>query len=162
MNFKKGQGSTEYLVILAVVLIVALVAIALLGFFPGLATDAQKTQSDSYWQGVASPFRIVESKATSGTLSIILQNSNSQALTLTTINVGSGTNVTGLPVTFLGGEKKLIPFNVTISGLCNASSGNTRYDIAGSTISFIYDSNSLTGQKQGGDAAVKDLVGTCS
>jgi len=30
-----GQGATEYLVLLAVVLIVALVSVALLGFFPG-------------------------------------------------------------------------------------------------------------------------------
>ena len=40
-----GQGATEYLVLLAVVLIVALVSVALLGFFPGMASDAQATQS---------------------------------------------------------------------------------------------------------------------
>ncbi len=159
MDFKKGQGSTEYLVILAVVLIIALVAIAILGFFPGLATDAQKTQSDSYWQGVAFPFRIVESKASNGVLSVILQNANSQALTLNSMSV-EGSNVTpGLPVVFLGGEKKLTQFNVSISSVCNSS---TRYAIAGNTISFNYSSNALQNQVQGGDAAVKDLVGTCS
>ena len=54
-----GQGATEYLVLLAVVLIVALVSVALLGFFPGMASDAQATQSQMYWSS-ASPIAIVE------------------------------------------------------------------------------------------------------
>jgi len=58
----RAQGATEYLVLLAVVLIVALVSVALLGFFPGMASDAQITQSQAYWQG-ASPIAIVEAVA---------------------------------------------------------------------------------------------------
>jgi uncharacterized protein (UPF0333 family) len=54
-----GQGATEYLVLLAVVLIVALVSVALLGFFPGMASDAQATQSRTYWAS-AQPISIVE------------------------------------------------------------------------------------------------------
>ena len=54
-----GQGATEYLVLLAVVLIVALVSVALLGFFPGMASDAQVTQSKMYWQS-AQPISIIE------------------------------------------------------------------------------------------------------
>jgi len=59
-----GQGATEYLVLLAVVLIVALVSVALLGFFPGMASDAQVTQSKAYWQS-ASPVQITEMDARS-------------------------------------------------------------------------------------------------
>jgi len=58
----KAQGATEYLVLLAVVLIVALVSVALLGFFPGMASDAQLTQSQMYWRS-ASPVAITEAKA---------------------------------------------------------------------------------------------------
>jgi len=58
MNLR-AQGATEYLVLLAVVLIVALVSVALLGFFPGMASDAQVAQSQAYWQG-ASPIAITE------------------------------------------------------------------------------------------------------
>jgi len=58
----RGQGATEYLVLLAVVLIVALVSVALLGFFPGMASDAQITQSQAYWKG-ASPVAIIEMSA---------------------------------------------------------------------------------------------------
>ena len=59
----RAQGATEYLVLLAVVLIVALVSVALLGFFPGMASDAQLTQSQMYWSS-ASPIAIVETHAT--------------------------------------------------------------------------------------------------
>ena len=61
MKFR-AQGATEYLVLLAVVLIVALVSVALLGFFPGMASDAQITQSQMYWKS-ASPITIAESGA---------------------------------------------------------------------------------------------------
>lgn len=54
-----AQGATEYLVLLAVVLIVALVSVALLGFFPGMASDTQIAQSKSYWSS-ASPIAIIE------------------------------------------------------------------------------------------------------
>jgi len=54
-----GQGATEYLVLLAIVLVVALVSVALLGFFPGMASDTQEAQSRAYWSG-ASPISIVE------------------------------------------------------------------------------------------------------
>ena len=59
MHFFRAQGATEYLVLLAVVLIVALVSVALLGFFPGMASDAQVTQSETYWKS-AQPIAIVE------------------------------------------------------------------------------------------------------
>jgi len=58
-RYRRGQGATEYLVLLAVVLIVALVSVALLGFFPGMASDAQITQSKMYWSS-ASPISILE------------------------------------------------------------------------------------------------------
>ena len=57
-----GQGATEYLVLLAVVLIIALVSVALLGFFPGMAMDSKLAQSKMYWLG-ASPIAVVEMAA---------------------------------------------------------------------------------------------------
>jgi len=60
----RAQGATEYLVLLAVVLIVALVSVALLGFFPGTASDAQITQSQIYWKS-AQPISIIEGGALS-------------------------------------------------------------------------------------------------
>ncbi len=58
-DLMRAQGATEYLVLLAVVLIVALISVALLGFFPGMASDAQETQSKAYWASMQ-PIAITE------------------------------------------------------------------------------------------------------
>ncbi|MCX6771961.1 MAG: hypothetical protein NTX79_07970 [Candidatus Micrarchaeota archaeon] len=74
MGIFRGQGATEYLVLLAVVLIVALVSVALLGFFPGMAADARITQSQTYWRGQASPFAILDASVSNATSTLSMQN----------------------------------------------------------------------------------------
>lgn len=59
-----GQGATEYLVLLGVVLIIALASVALLGFFPGSAAEAREEESRLYWN-TAAPLAIVEWEAQS-------------------------------------------------------------------------------------------------
>ncbi len=94
-----GQGATEYLVLLAVVLIVALVSVALLGFFPGMASDAQLTQSKMYWSG-ASPIAITEiaSKYYTGDGNnypyLRMKNNGAYPITITGIIGGDGTKIT--------------------------------------------------------------------
>lgn len=81
----KGQGATEYLALLAAVLLIALVVLALLSFFPGLSSDAQATQSQAYWQGEASPFSIVDSNVMSdGGVVLVLQNKDASGTFLIT------------------------------------------------------------------------------
>jgi len=99
----RAQGATEYLVLLAVVLIVALVSVALLSFFPGMATDSQIAQSQIYWSS-ASPISIVESAAkirlgTSFTyIYMRVRNAGTYPIRLTKIigaDGGSGTTFAG-------------------------------------------------------------------
>src|SRR3989338_4214046 len=124
MGYMKGQGATEYLVLLAVVLIIALVSIALLGFFPGLASDARITQSNSYWRGEARPFAILEhSVTTDGAATLIVQNNEAQGpLILTNITVGSDYNdstaggLGTMGMTFAPGEQHTISLNSVIGG----------------------------------------------
>ena len=76
----KAQGATEYLVLLAVVLVIALVSIALLGFFPGMASDAQVAQSKAYWQS-ASPIGVVDGIGYTDA-NIYQENTNAIVITL--------------------------------------------------------------------------------
>lgn len=94
----RGQGATEYLVLLAVVLIIALVAIALLGFFPGTASDAQETESRIYWQS-ASPIAIIDNTlayyyasghGNTTTVYLRLRNVGTNPLTITKVLGGNG------------------------------------------------------------------------
>lgn len=147
----RGQGATEYLVLLAVVLIIALVSIALLGFFPGLASDAKITQSSSYWKS-ASPFAIIEHTAISsnGWVYLIVQNTQaSGTYTLTSLNVSNGTDI--VSVTFAPGEIKNISGIAVVGGALGSI-----YDF---NVSISYTTpNGLSGRQQG----AKDIVGKYS
>jgi len=75
MRLMHAQGATEYLVVLSVVLIIGLVSVSLLGFFPGTAKDATSNAAAAYWQGAALPFRVVEVSQTNGSnLAFVLEN----------------------------------------------------------------------------------------
>jgi len=115
----RAQGATEYLVLLAVVLIVALVSVALLGFFPGMASDAQVTQSRMYWQS-ASPIAIIESDATTNSASyglpyIRIRNTGAYPIRITKmlgngqsisqVNAGTDTNMSDIYYMAQGEEK---------------------------------------------------------
>jgi len=95
MGLFRAQGATEYLVLLAVVLIVALVSVALLGFFPGMASDAQVTQSQAYWQS-AQPIAIAEVASRAYAASggnypyLKLKNNGAYPMTITGIIGGDG------------------------------------------------------------------------
>ncbi len=87
MNFK-GQGTTEYLIILAVVIVVALVVVGVMGWFPGLGTGITESQSKAYWKS-ASPIAINDWKITStaGEATFSLQNLTTDKIAVTEITV---------------------------------------------------------------------------
>jgi hypothetical protein len=138
----KGQGATEYLVLLAVVLVIALVSIALLGFFPGISTDAKITQSQTYWKS-ARPFAIQEASITTGGVAVlILQNMEaSGSLTVTGIELaktsGNGTGSQSTQITLAPGDTA----NYTISNMTGAMTGTPT---AGSTYDLRVTINYLT------------------
>jgi len=142
MGLFRGQGATEYLVLLAVVLIVALVSVALLGFFPGMAADARIAQSSSYWRGQARPFAILDNSITAaGTGTFILQNMEANGpYTITSLSIANGTpNTTS--TSFAAGETK----TMNMVGL-GGTSGSV-YDL-NVTISYTTP-NSVTSKQYG-------------
>ena len=142
MGIFRGQGATEYLVLLAVVLIVALVSVALLGFFPGMAADARITQSSSYWRGQARPFAILDNAVTAaGVGTFIIQNMEANGpYTITALGVGTGSN-SSISVSFAAGETKTI----TMSGLTGTSGSVYDYNV---TITYTTP-NSVTSKQYG-------------
>jgi hypothetical protein len=150
----RGQGATEYLVLLAVVLIVALVSVALLGFFPGMASDARMTQSQSYWRGDARPFSITEHAiTTTGSGSFVLLNMEANGPFLVTLlQVGNySNNSSSAPISFAAGESK----KVTISNMGNNSVGSI-YDL---NVTIAYTSPGGVDSKEYGS---KNIMGKYS
>ncbi|MCX8205709.1 MAG: hypothetical protein N3H30_00580 [Candidatus Micrarchaeota archaeon] len=151
----RGQGSTEYLVLLAVALIVALVAIALLGWFPGVSGDTRESQSRSYWNG-AQPFSVIEykSSSTTGNLTLTLRNERSEKLTITGISVdGTALNLSS-NISIKGGEEQTIEVALPAASQCDTAGDMFEYDLQ-----FVYNTKTISGIVQTG---ARPLIGKCS
>ncbi len=83
----KAQAATEYLVILAVVIIIALIVIGVMGGIPQLGTSGKSRVSESYW---ASQLISLESYAIdrAGFYSLLLKNNNKKIIFLQRIQIG--------------------------------------------------------------------------
>ena len=146
---KRGQGSTEYLVLLAVALIIALVVIGLLGWFPGLAGGARETQSKTYWKG-ANPFSITDYKINGTAVSLAMRNTADSKLTLRDVEL-DGSSMNSTNVSFRGGEDKLV--TGTLGTTCGSAGTAFEYNVT-----IVYDSASIPGMRFIGE---KPLVGKC-
>ena len=153
LNIKKGQGATEYLVLLAIVLIVGIVAVALLGGFSDMSGGAREAESKQYWAGSVRPFSIPEFEQVNDTLYLTLKNMEPQPLRIYNITAGSNTVNYTNGISFAGGSKK----TVSIPGfsVCDATSN----DFFEYNLTLIYGSSDISGQSQSGN---KPLSGRCS
>ena len=152
MGIFRGQGATEYLVLLAVVLIVALVSVALLGFFPGMAADARISQSQSYWRGQARPFAILDISINTTNATLSVQNMEANGPYTVSTN---GILINGLGTTtstaFAAGETK----TMNVVGAFTACTSGSVYDY---NVTITYTTpNSVTSKQYG----TKNLIGKC-
>ena len=69
----KGQGTTEYLIILAVVIVIALVVVGVMGWFPGLSTGISAQQSKTFWQST-SPLSIIDWDIDGTNANLVIKN----------------------------------------------------------------------------------------
>ncbi|MEM4598097.1 MAG: hypothetical protein QW400_00180 [Candidatus Diapherotrites archaeon] len=147
----RGQGTTEYLIILAVIIIIALVVAGVMGWFPGLGGAITEQQSKAYWQGT-SPIAVTDWQIGGNTGNFTLKNVGTEKITVIDINL-NGKVASANDLVLNAGESKTLS-SLTFSGLgCNAGSGYQypliiTYRIEGST----YDKK-LVG--------AKPIVGTC-
>jgi hypothetical protein len=85
MMRNQGQGTTEYLIILAIVIVIALVVVGVLGGFPRIGSSIGEGQSKTYWSSVQ-PLALIEWKvgASSNGL-LVFQNQTSGNITLNSL-----------------------------------------------------------------------------
>jgi uncharacterized protein (UPF0333 family) len=145
----RAQGSSEYLVLLAVVLIVALVAIALLGGFSGFGQDARSTETKQYWSSTR-PFAITGFNQKGDTMYLYVRNQETDRYTITNVSISNASNTT--PIIFNGGASK----NIEVHGLraCDSVSYDS-YEYF--NVSIAYDTPYLSSRYIG----TKPLIGTC-
>lgn len=134
MIHKRGQGTTEYLIILAIVIVIALVVVGVLGGFPSIGTGITQGQSKAYW-GSVQPIALVDwAIPASGTGSLVLQNNSANTITMVHVN-WNGTPTANTSVIAPGGK-------ATVTGSFNCSTAGQPFS---RTFSYRYTtSNSLT------------------
>ncbi len=151
MKFK-GQGTTEYLIILAVIIVVALVVVGVMGWFPGLGTGITESQSKAYWKS-ASPIAITDWKitGTAADATFSLQNLTTDKISVTEITI-DGAAIGLADVNIAAGDTN---GSVTGStGIACSSGSSYQYNI-----SISYDVvGGISGKTETGQ---KPLVGSC-
>ena len=160
MARSKGQGATEYLVILGAVLLVAMVIIALLGWFPQVGGPSREKESESYWS-TATPFSITTVRLTNGTALLVLANRGSDKLNVTEIQFDDGAGVvrnlsTGYNVFTAGEEKAIYVPNFVNGNPCTYTATGRAFEITQVTIMYNFMTYSM---RQSG---ARPLVSTCA
>lgn len=149
----RGQATIEYLVLLVVVLIIALVIFGFMGWIPEMAGSLRERQARMYWSSMW-PLAIKDYKVSNTTgITVLLQNLADSKITITGIYSGtSGGSPSPSGYQLLPGESK----QFTQSSIGCTGTG-TQYEI--SNVSITYNVvGGITGQTERGD---QPIIGKC-
>jgi len=153
---KRGQAAVEYLIILAVVIIIALVVVGVLGGFPSLTQGVSERGSAAYWQGA--DISLVRYAATGTTVSGVIRNGKSFTIRNVVVTL-FGTNATA--TTAYAGT--LAPGSstsslVTLGTLPTACTAGTPFSVAPVTFQYTDAQYSTVYTFTGANP----IAGTCS
>lgn len=154
---KKGQTATEYLIILAVVIVIALIVVGVLGGIPSIGGGAKSNSVNSYWKtakiGIDSIS--VYDRADDAIVNITFRNNLPQSIKITSVTLtdssGHTNTTTANSIVTAGGTSANYMMNVTSAGLDATDSyafdlevGYTDIDTS-ATYTFTGDGNKLEG-----------------
>ena len=153
----KGQATIEYLVLVAVAIIIALVIFGFLGWIPGMAGTLRERQAKMFWAS-AYPVTIKDYKVTSTGATFLLENVGDDPVKLSSLSVEltNGTQVNGSvsPSAYklIQGEAK----SFTVSDV--TCTPGASYELG--NVSITYDVvKGISSQVETGD---RPLIGSCS
>jgi len=153
---KRGQGTIEYLVIIAIVVVIALVVVGLLLQVMNQGSQIPEQTAKTAWKSAA-PFAIVDwVKKTDGNLVVVLKNNSYESLDFDELTVGSGTADTVDQNNISPGAT----IQATIMELSTCTTG-AKYSLPKENIMIFYRAPSLPTTVRTEKAAA-DIVGTCS
>lgn len=115
---RKGQAATEYLIILAVVVIIALIVVGVLGGFQGISGGVTRAQSEVYWNSVAPAIGIKPNYRIGGDAAeLTIRNNKPFLVRVTSIRLNDAGQLSPSSITLARGNEA----NVNITGIepCN-------------------------------------------
>ncbi len=149
-RMRRGQGTTEYLIILAIVIVIALVVVGVLGGIPSLGAGVSESTSKTYWLGT-SPLAITEYAIGTTSGSLVVKNLTASTITLTDIN-WSGSTIGLTDISIGAGSTSTISSNSSL--VCGVTRGQT----FSKTMALQYNTANLTGLWFTG---IQPVVGQC-
>ena len=147
----KGQGTIEYLVIIAIVIVIALVVVGLLLQVMNAGSGVPETQAKATWKS-AEPFAIIDWGQDDNLLTVILQNNSGATLEYNDMNLTSSNQSTATAESVAAGATKTVTFDVT-----SCTAGN-KFSHVKSGISIDYNTANIDNKTQ---VALADILGTC-
>lgn len=150
---KRGQGTIEYLVIIAIVVVIALVVVGLLLQIMGNFGGMSESSARAAWKS-GTPFAIADYAQTSTTVTLVLQNTSGQTLTFDYINVAA-TDINTTNKTLSAGET----YTITVTDASQTCTNGAKYSYPKTGIVINYDTPNISDLNQLG---VADITGTCS
>jgi hypothetical protein len=162
MGRVRGQGSTEYLVVLGAVLLVGLVAVGTMVTLPALGQSAREQQFNQYWAR-ATPYSLTAFKLGANSFSLRLTNNEKKTVVLTGAEIGSDTQVIAFwnpsnSQSFRPGQQTTVTNeSFGFSGNpCYGKNLGTYYELK--NITLIYTAGGITDMRQVG----LGIAGACS
>ncbi|MFA5763222.1 MAG: class III signal peptide-containing protein [archaeon] len=148
---KKGQGTIEYLVIIAIVVVIALVVVGILLQILDQGSAIPTESAKIAWKS-AEPWAIVDwSVGSDGNLTVVIQNNSHETLDFVAFNL-TGSDINDTSATVPPGA----PITRTINVTTKTTSGQYSYD-KDSNMYIEYNTSNINGKKQFGAA---DIIGT--
>ncbi len=148
----KGQGTAEYVVLLAIVLLIGIIAVVLVSGITSGAQTANESESISYWSGLIKPITIRQYGQVNDTLYLSVTNAGMDRIFLRKVMVDNVTADLGAGWAFKTGSVKTI--SIPKLPACSDT-----YDSFSYNVSFVYDTENILGQTEHGEKA---LVGYCT
>ena len=151
-SFQFAQASSEYLIIIAVVLALGLVILGLMGGFPSFSYNAQAGDASRYWASSASPIAIIDFKQAGDALSLRLENRASVAIRIDSFNLTAASHYQygSLPLNLPPGAA------ATVSLTTESCTGHQAISYA---VSIAYSTDQVSGLSESG---TKPLYVSCS
>ncbi len=127
---KRGQTATEYLIILAVVIVIALIVIGVLGGFPSIGGSSKTRTSEVYW-GSADIAITAHSFDAAGASNVLkLRNNLRNRVTVNTITIGSTTVMSTATTIASGGSTTFEGSTIASHIDCGDSGDPYSYDVS--------------------------------
>jgi len=155
---KKGQATIEYLVLLAVAIIIALVIFAFMGWVPGFAGSLKERQVRLFWSSQF-PIQIRDYKVTPTGSEFTLQNVGDSKIQIMNISA-NGVSDTSLDPTGNGAQLtagQAVVFKSTGTLNCSDSGAGNVYELTNITIGYNVIGG-IQNMIEGGD---RPLTGRC-